>query len=181
MDSYLKIYDGDNRDSLVLQEKTCGSTIIPPLVSTQHEMLIEFVSNQNPSQSKFKVTYKEVKFGDIFRRDLWFVGSPKYPNQYPDNEEAIYIIIAPSGKKVSLEFTMIELVYCKFTCSCICDYVMIIDGPSLNGRVLGKFCGFAVPPPIESTQNVVIIRFHSDSLKGAAGFNIRYHFGKENT
>ncbi|XP_063298115.1 hatching enzyme 1.2-like isoform X2 [Pelobates fuscus] len=59
MNSYLKIYDGDNRDSLLLQDKTCGSTMIPALVSTQNDLLIEFVSNQKPSQSKFKVIFKE--------------------------------------------------------------------------------------------------------------------------
>ncbi|XP_063296895.1 hatching enzyme 1.2-like [Pelobates fuscus] len=175
-DSYLKIYDGDSRDASLIQDRACGSTIIPPLVSSNNNLLMEFVSNQKPSQSKFKVIYKEVSFGGIFTRDVGYVTSPKFPNRYPDNEDATYLIIAPSGKKVSLDFRIIQLVYCKFTCSCICDYIIIIDGPSINGRVMGKLCGFALPPPMVSTQNVVIILFHSDSLKGAAGFQLKYTF-----
>ncbi|CAH2245729.1 astacin-like metalloendopeptidase [Pelobates cultripes] len=174
--SYLKMYDGDNRDATPMQHQACGFTKIPPLISSKNNLVMVFMSNQKPSQSKFKVIYKEVTFGSSFTTDDSFVTTPYFPNPYPCSADATYTIIAPSGKKVSLEFIVIQLVYCKFTCACICDYIIIIDGPSINGRVMGKFCGFALPPPMVSTQNVVIILFHSDSQKAASGFQVKFKF-----
>ncbi|XP_063296894.1 hatching enzyme 1.2-like [Pelobates fuscus] len=175
-DSYLKIYNGDSRESKVLQDKACGSSVIPPFVSTQNNLLMEFVSNQEASQSKFKVHYKAVSSGNTLFKDNGSVTSPSYPSLYPENEDAIHTIIAPSGKKVSLKFTVFKIEYCKFTCSCVCDYLKISDGASLNGALLGRFCGFAAPSAMVSTQNVVVIHFHSDGLKSAGGFHLQYNF-----
>ncbi|CAH2245720.1 astacin-like metalloendopeptidase [Pelobates cultripes] len=188
-DSYLKIYNGDSRESKVLQDKACGSTLIPPFVSTQNNLLMEFVSNREASQSKFKVHYKaapesDVSNGNTLFEDNGSVTSPSYPSLYPENEDVIHTIIAPSGKKgygwkVSLKFIRFQIEYCKFTCSCVCDYLKISDGTSLNGALLGIFCGFAAPSAMVSTQNVVVIHFHSDGLKSAGGFHLQYNFGKE--
>ncbi|XP_063298112.1 hatching enzyme 1.2-like [Pelobates fuscus] len=174
--SYLKMYDGENRDASPMLQQACGFTNIPTKLSSGNNVLMELVSNQKPSKSKFKVIYKEVDVGSSFTTDDSFVMSPYFPNQYLSNIDAINTIIAPSGKKVSLEFDTMELVYCKFTCSCICDYITIIDGPSISGRVMGKFCGFALPRPMVSTQNIVIILFHTDSKGAASGFKVKYHF-----
>ncbi|XP_063298111.1 high choriolytic enzyme 1-like isoform X2 [Pelobates fuscus] len=98
-DSYLKFYNGDSREAKVLQDKTCGSTIIPLLISSQKSLLMEFVSNLELSQSKFKAFYKTVTDGDTFFNDNGNVNSPSYPNSYPHNADAVYTIRAPSGKK----------------------------------------------------------------------------------
>ncbi|XP_063298109.1 astacin-like metalloendopeptidase isoform X2 [Pelobates fuscus] len=175
-DSYLKIYDGETRESNVLQDKACGSTIIPLIISSEKNLLMELVSNQESSKIKFNAHYKTVPHGHTFLEDNGSVISPSFPFLYRNNVDSFHSIIAPSSKKVSLEFTVFHIEYCKFTCSCVCDYVKIYDGPVLNSPLLGRFCGFAAPALMVSTQNVVIVHFHSDGLNGARGFLLQYSF-----
>ncbi|MBN3303717.1 ASTL metalloendopeptidase, partial [Amia calva] len=53
---YIKIYDGDSKDSPVLVNKTCGTDHIPALFSSSNKMLIEFASDG--TTSTFRAKYK---------------------------------------------------------------------------------------------------------------------------
>uniref|UniRef100_A0A8C5MQ20 Metalloendopeptidase n=1 Tax=Leptobrachium leishanense TaxID=445787 RepID=A0A8C5MQ20_9ANUR len=175
-DSYIKIYDGDTREAKVFMDKICGSVMVPPLISNVGDIIVEFVSNKDPALSKFSGVFKIVTQGGTFTYDNGFFMSPSYPTGYPNDIDAVYSIIAPAQSKVSLEFTVFQIKYCRYTCSCTCDYVMVIDGPSTNSPSLGKFCGFKQSLILESTGNVMLVLFHSDHNLPGKGFSAKYRF-----
>ncbi|XP_056418983.1 astacin-like metalloendopeptidase [Hyla sarda] len=57
---YIKVYDGVTNSSPVLLDKTFGSKLILPLVSSGRNMLVEFVTKGNSILSEFDATYVTV-------------------------------------------------------------------------------------------------------------------------
>ncbi|XP_075049280.1 embryonic protein UVS.2-like isoform X3 [Mixophyes fleayi] len=57
---YIKIYDGPSKTSPVLLDKTCGTKLIPSIVSSTNQMLVEFVSDSSVTGVGFKATYSSV-------------------------------------------------------------------------------------------------------------------------
>ncbi|KAM4041677.1 astacin-like metalloendopeptidase [Anomaloglossus baeobatrachus] len=57
---YIKVYDGYTKSSPVLLDRTYGSGSIMPLVSSDRNMLLEFVSSAGSVVSKFTVSYVTV-------------------------------------------------------------------------------------------------------------------------
>ncbi|XP_077148301.1 hatching enzyme 1.2-like [Ranitomeya variabilis] len=57
---YVTVYDGATKSSPVLLERKSGSGSIPALVSSQRNMLVEFVSKANSMSSTFTASYVTV-------------------------------------------------------------------------------------------------------------------------
>ena len=41
--------------------------------------------------------------------------------------------------------------------------------------MMGKYCGYSIPPNHISSNNEVLVNFHSDGSSTRAGFQIEYH------
>ena len=103
--------------------------------------------------------------------------SLNYPENYPDFLDCEYEINAPVGKRIQIEF---EDFYLENDTSCVLDYVMIQDGHASPATYLKfglrtKICGNL--PKIEavnSTNNVVVIIFHTDSVINERGWSLKY-------
>ncbi|KAK7488137.1 hypothetical protein BaRGS_00020579 [Batillaria attramentaria] len=104
------------------------------------------------------------------------IRSPGYSGAYPPNLDCTYLIQQTAGFVVRLEFYQGWWWLDKEGESCL-DYIQVYDGDSETGPLLGgPYCGDTRPPALFSTQNVVMIRFHSDNKTyyGNQGFNIGY-------
>ncbi|XP_069830101.1 astacin-like metalloendopeptidase [Dendropsophus ebraccatus] len=55
---YIKVYDGVSKSSRVLLDKTYGTKNISPVVSSDRNMLVEFVSKAGSKSSQFSVSYR---------------------------------------------------------------------------------------------------------------------------
>ncbi|KAM4723167.1 dorsal-ventral patterning tolloid-like protein 1 [Rhinophrynus dorsalis] len=56
---YIKVYDGLDRTSPVLLDKTCGSRRLQPIESSGRMMLVEFVSNRAGTATGFMASYSK--------------------------------------------------------------------------------------------------------------------------
>ena len=70
---------------------------------------------------------------------------------------------------------IVALSFFSFLAAGICyDYVEVHDGPTIQNRSLGKYCGKLRPFTIYSTSNVVLVRLSSDRSVQKKGFQLTY-------
>jgi hypothetical protein len=55
------------------------------------------------------------------------------------------------------------------------DSLTIYDGGSSTSSMMGKYCGYSIPPSHVSSSNEVLIHFHSDQYTVEAGFKMEYN------
>ena len=101
--------------------------------------------------------------------------SPNYPkSNYPASTECTWIITAPAGKYVKLNFTDFALSSCADSCSSAnCSYVELYDGGSDSSPSLGRFCGGPTPQPTSSSGHQMFVKFNSGNTVDR-GFEAKY-------
>ena len=77
-----------------------------------------------------------------------------------------WLIIAPPGQRVLIYFSWFQLEDCM---SCSCDAVTMFDGPRL-----ATYCGRALPPPVFSPGNEILITFRYNAWGSFGGFQLNY-------
>ncbi|KAG5267002.1 hypothetical protein AALO_G00238700 [Alosa alosa] len=95
--------------------------------------------------------------------------SPYYPNYYHDNAYCEWRLSAPSGQRVLLIFSDLELQGC-----CSCDYITVYDGPSVGYNQLGRLCHNSSLDTFHSSSNHMTVLFRSDSSVGRRGFRAEF-------
>ncbi|KAJ8391790.1 hypothetical protein AAFF_G00085620 [Aldrovandia affinis] len=99
--------------------------------------------------------------------------SPNYPNYYHDNHYCTWQISAPSGQRIFLAITDLELENC-----CACDYIAVYDGPSTGYPSLGKVCsnpgGDNGTDSFHSSSRYMTVLFRTDSSVVGRGFRAEY-------
>ena len=55
------------------------------------------------------------------------------------------------------------------------DSLTIYDGGSSTSSMIGKYCGYSIPPSHVSSSNAVLINFFSDGGATEAGFKMEYN------
>ena len=83
-----------------------------------------------------------------------------------------WLIEAPSGYYVYLEFNYLNLEYCGS--SCFCDNVEIRDGSTLSSPLITKACGSLGYFYVYSSGRFLLLRFRTDGSVQGAGFEIYY-------
>nr|XP_033784662.1 astacin-like metalloendopeptidase [Geotrypetes seraphini] len=172
---YLRVYDGDSLTSPVLLDRACGMGLPPPLIASSKMLLVQFVSDGAVGASGFKASYSSVPCGTSLTAQSGTFSSPNYPRSYPPNLDCSYIITAPAGYKVSLAVTDFVLQWAR---NCPYDRISIYDGPNASSRRLGTYCGIMLIDPVVSSQNSLLLQFHTDRSTQAKGFQATYAFVK---
>ncbi|XP_063047392.1 uncharacterized protein LOC134441135 [Engraulis encrasicolus] len=95
--------------------------------------------------------------------------SPYYPNYYHGNAYCVWRLSAPSGQRVLLTFTDLELDRC-----CSCDYITVHDGPSTGSRQLVKICHNSSQAAFHSSSNHLTVVFRSDKSGVSRGFQAEF-------
>ncbi|XP_075357733.1 astacin-like metalloendopeptidase [Mycteria americana] len=172
---YIKIYNGNSKNSPVLLDKYCGKGPLPSLVASGSTMLVEFASDDSITATGFRASYHRVNCGDTFTDLKGVITSPNYPNKYPQNQACFWVISSPVGYKISLKMLSFEL---EDSDRCIYDYLLIHDGSRPTSPAVGPYCGTEKVADFTSTGNFVLVEFHSDIVWELPGFMMSYTFGR---
>ncbi|KAL9700067.1 hypothetical protein quinque_003508 [Culex quinquefasciatus] len=171
---YLEIFDGRTVDDPTLG-KFCGDRPPPTFATTSNNLLIKFRSDWSTSHGGFSLTYK-TRCGGIFTEPGVEITSPGYPNNYEALKQCDYVIQAPPGQAILLDFTDFSIEGHSYP-ACEMDYVAIYDSfdPS-NSTLLGRYCSSKIPPRTISSMNVLFVRFVSDISVSDRGFKANFSF-----
>uniref|UniRef100_A0A8B9R3A7 CUB and Sushi multiple domains 1 n=1 Tax=Astyanax mexicanus TaxID=7994 RepID=A0A8B9R3A7_ASTMX len=93
--------------------------------------------------------------------------SPNYPEEYGNNMNCVWLIIAEPGNRIHLIFSDFE-VEPQF------DYLIVKDDGMPEPTTFGTFSGKDVPSQIASNGNIMRLEFQSDHSNTGKGFNITY-------
>ncbi|XP_055914850.1 cubilin homolog [Eupeodes corollae] len=100
------------------------------------------------------------------------IQSPGWPDEYYESSDCIWVISAPLGNKIELIPRNFSLEASFRDCSD--DYLEIRNGMSEQSPLIGRFCGYDIPPHIPSFTNHLYLHFHSDSSFNYQGFDITF-------
>ncbi|XP_076455410.1 uncharacterized protein LOC143289997 isoform X2 [Babylonia areolata] len=98
------------------------------------------------------------------------IQSPNFPANYSDNLDCVYVITAPPGYQVTLNFTDFHLEHHH---NCTFDYLEIRDGDENSPRI-GRYCSSKLPPRRRTFGNQMWVRFFTDGSVTTGGFNATY-------
>ncbi|XP_067840108.1 CUB and sushi domain-containing protein 1-like [Heptranchias perlo] len=93
--------------------------------------------------------------------------SPNYPEEYGNNMNCVWLIIAEPASRIHLLFNDFD-VEPQF------DYLTIKDDGTADSTVLGTFSGDDVPSQLASNGHIARLEFQSDHSTTGRGFNITY-------
>ncbi|XP_066461958.1 embryonic protein UVS.2-like isoform X2 [Eleutherodactylus coqui] len=168
MSDYIRIYDGPTKNYPLILDRTCGSGLVPPIIASTSQLLVEFSSDSSVTGAGFKASYSTVNCGGTYYTLERNVTSPNYPNNYGPNMYCIFTVTAPVGKKVSMTFVEFHLESFPY---CGCDSLRVTDGVNPQG----PFCGESIPNFI-SAGNFLQLTFISDGSTDLKGFLAEYTF-----
>ena len=98
------------------------------------------------------------------------ITSPNYPSNYPDKANCSWLIVAPKGRRLIIDFKDFN--------TKLSDNLEIYDGPSADFIRIGTFQGKLVPsvfpPQVSSSKESLHLVFNSDGLIHAKGFQIEF-------
>ncbi|XP_018415220.1 PREDICTED: ovochymase-2-like [Nanorana parkeri] len=161
--------------------KFCGSDRPWPLLITKNEVSLKFISDFQVFRSGFALSYEAVEPEDYSDSQCGSVAvitgegeiqTINHPGKYSSNADCKWIITCPVSFRIKVTFTVFEV---EPSNGCLFDYVLIYH--DLEGIVAaGKFCGFSIPKPVESTSNIMQIIFSSDSRVNHIGFRATISF-----
>ena len=98
--------------------------------------------------------------------------SPNYPSGYGPNKHCTWKITAPEGRQLKLNAFEYKIEAHK---KCSYDYLNIYDGPNSQSNRINQFCGTSrTAGMIESTGNVLFLKFKSDGDTHSTGFMIKF-------
>ena len=96
------------------------------------------------------------------------IHSPEYPYKYSPNKMCTWVVIAPSGRQIQIQFKDFRLDPSK-------DNLIIYDGPSKNSEMIQKLNGTSLPADVISTGNSFFLEFISnDKIHYNGQFNLQF-------
>lgn len=167
---YVDIFD----DKQNLVERICGNYDIKIINTNSTKVIIVFHTDASYTDKGFLLEYFLEVSSDcqaILEDNEGIVTSPFYPDNYPDKTDCLTQIIVNPGLAVQLKFDIVELEY---DTNCSYDFVAIYDGMTEDSPLLGHLCSNPENNTITSTNNTMLIHFHSDHLLNYHGFSAKY-------
>ncbi|KAL3996601.1 hypothetical protein ACER0C_009257 [Sarotherodon galilaeus] len=175
-------------DKLIISDKYstlgthCGYILPPVVVSASDTISVTFQSDSRLTDRGFSAKWEAVYPEDITeilgcgfssKEETGVIRSQDWPMNYKPNTECMWNIDVPSGKKITLTFTHLDLEAKDALTSTCYDNIMVYDINGLTSALIqsyGQFCGTTLPDPIQTNGNRLLIRFHTDLLTEAKGF-----------
>lgn len=156
----------------------CGIYTPSTLFTSDNEMFVQFISDNSNGGQGFKIRYEAKSLacgGNIYIHGAdsdGYVTSPNYPANYPQHAECIWILEAPSGQSIQLQFE--DQFNIEETPNCSSSYLELRDGADSNAPVLSKLCGHSLPSIWVSSRELMYLKFHTDSGSSYMGFKAKY-------
>ncbi|XP_077301904.1 cubilin-like [Arctopsyche grandis] len=180
--NYIMIKNGGSDDSPLLGNgKYCGDYLPNVTLQTNgNRLYVKYNSVyiypaplSFQSIFNFKIKYWEVSLECEYRLKLTdsirntTISSPNYPNIPKPYTECIWVIMAPAGERIKVDF--IEKIDLTPDDRCELEYVELRDGGTKDSLPIGKFCG-TTPGTKKSTSNIMYIKFLTDVPDPKNGF-----------
>uniref|UniRef100_A0A452U8T7 Cubilin n=1 Tax=Ursus maritimus TaxID=29073 RepID=A0A452U8T7_URSMA len=156
----------------------CGSHPSSTLFTSDNQMFVQFISDGSNGGQGFKIKYEAKSLacgGNIYIHDMdsaGYVTSPGHPDNYPQHADCTWLLAAPPGKLIRLQFE--DQFNIEETPNCTSNYLELRDGADSNAPVLSKVCGRSLPSSQLSSGDVMYLRFRSDNSPTQVGFKIKY-------
>ncbi|XP_069383825.1 ovochymase-2 isoform X3 [Paralichthys olivaceus] len=151
----------------------------PLLLSLSQNATLLFSSDVSRTGSGFIIRHRAVQGRPdpgcgtiVLIEDETVVQSPNYPQSYSNDCVLRWVVYAPRGHVVKVEFTDVEL---EESDRCLYDSLTVLADVEQTEE-LAVLCGRSVPPPVLSFHNVVVLQFSSDSSITHRGFRATLSF-----
>ncbi|XP_056646391.1 cubilin [Diorhabda sublineata] len=175
---YVEVRDGDHENSTLIG-KYCGTNTVN-LTSTHNFLWIKVkLRFLQSDQVSFQYTSMDVGCGGILRKKFGNIASPSHPDgYYPPGLHCKWTIIAPPTNVIQLTWMTFNV---EPSYECAYDNVQIYDNNTDLGQgvLMGKFCGFTLPPMLLTSSNMMSIYFSTDVTVSMDGFLASYIFIQE--
>ncbi|KAK7092469.1 low-density lipoprotein receptor 2-like [Littorina saxatilis] len=100
------------------------------------------------------------------------VQSPNFPNNYTNGLSCVYVIKAPDGYRVTLNFTSFDV---EAVPNCLSDFVEVRDGDNEDAPRIGqRMCNTSPPSTRRSFHNNLWVKFVTNNNGTRAGFSAIY-------
>lgn len=176
--SYALIYDGiDDHAPLLKPGKICSQQNSQRLLlqsSTRH-VIVKYSVNRTIGESLllWNLTYREYSECNAEIKLTHEVSSanittPRYPNVPNPHTDCNWIVIAPPGETLKIEFLdhfSMNVHYCNK------EYVEMFDGSTELSPRIGRFC--KRPPEKRTIGNILLIHYITDISEPRNGFRAR--------
>nr|XP_044991063.1 cubilin [Jaculus jaculus] len=156
----------------------CGNHPPSTLFTSDNQMFVQFISDNSNGGQGFKIKYEALSLacgGNIYLHDVdstGYVTSPNYPDNYPQHANCIWILAAPPGKSILVQFE--DQLNIEETSHCTASYLELRDGVDSNAPVLSKFCGTVLPNSQISSREIMYLRFQTGNGSTHMGFKAKY-------
>ncbi|XP_004605400.2 cubilin [Sorex araneus] len=156
----------------------CGNHPSSSLFTSDNQMFIQFISDHANGGQGFKIKYEAQSLacgGNLYIHDVQssgYVTSPNHPNNYPQHADCIWLIAAPPGKLIKLQFE--DQFGIEVTPNCTSSYLELRDGAVSDAPLLSRLCGDTLPSGQLSSGEVLYVRFRSDNSRPHVGFKAKY-------
>uniref|UniRef100_A0AAQ5ZIC1 CUB domain-containing protein n=2 Tax=Amphiprion ocellaris TaxID=80972 RepID=A0AAQ5ZIC1_AMPOC len=108
----------------------------------------------------------------VLVEDQVTVQTPDYPQSYSDGCALRWVVYAPQGHVVKLDFTDFDL---EESDRCLYDSLAVF-GDVAGTEEIAVLCGSSVPPPVLSYSSILVLQFSSDSSVTQRGFRAALTF-----
>ncbi|XP_076588628.1 ovochymase-2, partial [Chaetodon auriga] len=158
----------------------CGSvTPGPVLLNNSQSATLLFSSDITRAGSGFVITHHAVQGRSdpgcgtvVLVEDQTAVRSPNYPQFYSNDCVLRWVVYAPQGHVVKLDFADF---YLEESDRCLYDSLTVL-GDVEGIEEIAMLCGDSVPPPVLSYHSVMVLQFTSDSSITHRGFSATLTF-----
>ncbi|XP_054027363.1 cubilin [Dryobates pubescens] len=167
------VFDGPSNEAPLLR-KLCGTQQPPAITSSKNLLYLHLRSSTATRHRGFSARFAEA-CGSFIESDSVgaAISSPLYPAKYPNNQNCSWIIQAQEPfNHITLSFTDFEIDSSRQNCTG--DFLEILDGNNYQAPLRGRYCGTAVPDPVTSFGNALVVNFISNSFVTARGFHATY-------
>ncbi|XP_030588079.1 ovochymase-2 [Archocentrus centrarchus] len=158
----------------------CGS--VPPsavLLNNSQNATLLFSSDISRTGSGFVIRHHAVKRPShpgcgalVLVEDNASIHTPNHPQSYSNNCVLRWVIHAPLGHVVKLEFADFDL---EESDRCLYDSLTVL-GDVEGAEEIALLCGGSIPPPVLSYSSIMVLQFTSDSSITHRGFRATLTF-----
>ncbi|XP_036448696.1 cubilin-like isoform X2 [Colossoma macropomum] len=167
----LRVYDGPTDDYPLLGRLPQDQK--QNFISTRNSLTVVFSSDSSVTGQGFQAQWEfsdKAPWGEDLTNSSGEFFSPQYPNNYPNNADCTWRLLASETQFVNLTFTFVNVEEC-------CDSIRVYDGPTDSYPLLGR-----LPKDqryhFKSTRNYLTIVFSSDSSVTRQGFQAQWVFSE---
>ncbi|CAG9816798.1 unnamed protein product [Phaedon cochleariae] len=176
---FVEVRDGDHENATLIGKYCQEETI--NITSNHNSLWIKLkqrhdIYSVRAVNNAFSAEYTSVDIGcgGIMRNKYGNIASPTHSDGfYPPSMKCTWLIIAPPNHVIQLTWMQFNV---EQSYECSYDNVQVFDNNTDLGLggLMGKFCGFTLPPVLLSSSNTMTIVFTSDITVSMDGFLASY-------